>query len=215
MCLTGEPRAIVDAEAVALVVLLVELVAHGGVAVATVRGRVAYLVASVVGVAWGVALGMVQLAPGRSFISLTRRSQISYAFFSSGALSWRWLPLFLSQGLLGGNGDLATGRYFASYNLPEVTVAVGLAALTAFVAALRPAARAPLAAPRRTLVTFVALAVVGLVLSVGPTTPLGPLLHHLPLYGSTRLQSRNVALVGPRRRRPPRVVARCGARRAT
>lgn len=194
VCLTGEPRSIADAGVVVGVVGLVELVAHPSTGVATRLGRLAYLVATVLGATWGIALGLVQLAPGVGFISLTRRAHVSYAFFSMGALPTRWLSLLFVPGALGDNGVAATPRFFASYNLPEVTGAVGLAAMTAVFAALaRLCSRRSMVGARR-LVPFVALCVVGVVLAVAPATRLGPLLYHVPLLASTRLQSRSIAI---------------------
>ncbi len=195
VCLTGEPRSMADAAIVLLVVAACELLAHGATARATARGRVAFGVATVVGAAWGIAIGAVQLAPGWSFIGLSERAQIPYGFFAAGSLSPRMLLLLLVQGVLGTNGVLGTPQYFGGYNLPEVTVYVGLASLTAVAAfaAQLPGRRAR--APRRALCAFLALVVVGAVLAVGPNTALGPLLHDVPLLGRTRLQSRNLALL--------------------
>jgi len=194
VCLTGEPRSMADAAVVVLVVALVELVAHAGTAVATLRGRVAYLVALALGVAWGIAVGFVQLAPGWGFIGLTRRAHVSYAFFSMGAWPARWLELLVVPGALGDNGVLGTPRFFGPYNLPEVTGAVGLLAVTALVAAIAQLCGRRAVARRRRLVAYVLLCLVGLALATAPTTPLGPLLHHAPLLGSTRLQSRSIVL---------------------
>jgi len=194
ICLTGEPRSIADAEIVVPVVALCALVAHGGVRRATVLGRVAYVLATALGTAWGVALALVQLLPGWGFVTLSERSEISYSFFGAGSMGWRWLSLLVSQGLLGDNGILGTPRFFGSYNLPEVTGYVGLLAITAVVAfAAQCVGRS--SAPRRLLVTFLVLFVVGVVLTMGNTTPLGPVLHEIPVFGRTRLQSRNLAIV--------------------
>ena len=195
ICLTGEPRSIADAEIVVPVVLGCELVVHGGVALATLRGRLAYAAVTVLATGWGVALSLVQLLPGWGFVTLSERSQISYQFFGAGSIDWRWLSLLLSQGLLGDNGILGTPRFFGSYNLPEVTGYVGLLAVTAVAAFCAQLARRRSPAPRRVLACFLALVVVGLVLTMGNTTPVGPILHAIPLFGRTRLQSRNLAIV--------------------
>jgi hypothetical protein len=194
VALTGEPRSMADAVVVLVVVFLCELVAHRRVGVATWRGRVAYGVATAVALAWGAALGFVQLATGWGFIGLTRRAHVSYAFFSMGAWPARWLGLLLVPGALGDNGVLGTPRFFAAYNLPELTGAVGLLAVTAVLAAVvQLCARRP-TVPRSRLAGPVALAVVGLALATAPTTPLGPVLHAAPLLGSIRLQSRSIAI---------------------
>jgi hypothetical protein len=194
ICLTGEPRTIVDAEVVTLIVVLVELVAHGQAVAASVRGRVAYVGTCVVAIAWGAAIAAIQLLPAWGFISLSERSRISLAFYSSGTLSGRWLTLLLSQGLLGANGALGTPGFFASYNLPEVTGYAGLAALVALVAFASQLVARRSSAPRRRYVAFFALAITGLVFTTAGHTPLGALLHEFPLYGSTRLPNRNLAV---------------------
>lgn len=191
--LTGEPRSIADAEMVAGIVLVIELIVHGGVRVATAFGRVAFLACTAIGAIWGIALAAAQLLPGEAFIDLSERSKITYAFFSSGSLPARWVTLLFSQGLLGDNGSLSP-RFFAAYNLPEVTGYVGLCVLIALAAfaAQCAARRAP--AARRRFVVFAVIAVAGVVLAVGSETALGPVLHAIPLFGQTRLQSRNLAL---------------------
>ena len=194
VALTGEPRSMADAVVVVLVVALVELVVHGRAALASVRNRVAYAVATVLALTWGAALGFVQLAPGWGFIRLTRRASVSYAFFSMGALPARWLPLLVVPGALGDNGVLGTPRFFAAYNLPEVTGAVGLLAVTAVFAAVAQLCSPHPIASRRRLAAFVALAIAGIALATAPTTPLGPLVHDAPFLGSTRLQSRSIAI---------------------
>ena len=194
VCLTGEPRSMADAGVVVGVVGLVELVAHSGTQVATRLGRLAYVVATAIGAAWGIAIGAVQLAPGVGFISLTRRAHVSYAFFSMGAWPTRWLALLLVPGALGDNGVAATPRFFASYNLPEVTGAVGLAAMTAVFAAVARLCSRRRGPETRGLWAFVALCVVGVLLAVAPATRLGVLLYHVPFLSSTRLQSRSIAI---------------------
>ncbi len=194
VCLTGEPRAIADAGVVVVVLGVVELVAHASTEVATVRGRVAYLVATVLGATWGLAIGFVQLAPGVGFVSLTRRAHVSYAFFSMGAWPTRWLALLFVPGALGDNGVAATPRFFASYNLPEVTGAVGLAAMTAVFAAIARLCSKRSRVGTRRRAAFLALCAAGVLLAVAPATGLGPLLYHVPLLSSTRLQSRSIAI---------------------
>jgi hypothetical protein len=192
--LTAEPRSIADGEMVAIVVVAVELLFHGGARAATVVGRIVYLVANAVGITWGVLLSLIELYPGWGFIKLSERSSISYSFFGSGSLPVRWTPLLFVQGLLGGNGLLRTPSFFGPYNLPEVTGYVGLLALTACFAFAVQLARRRSDADRRTLVVFFALAVFGLLLTWGSTTPFGHVFHLVPLFGKTRLQSRNLAI---------------------
>ena len=47
----------------------------------------------------------------------------------------------------------------------------------------------------RDFVVYATLVVVGLLATWGSFTPLGHVFQHIPLFGSTRLQSRNIVLV--------------------
>jgi hypothetical protein len=189
--LTGEPRSIVDAEVVVSLVACFELVFHGSSALATARGRIAYVAATATAVGVGLCVAAVQLLPGWNFITTSERSNITYQFFGLGSMPWRWMSLLVDPGVLGDNGVAHTSRFFATYNLPEVTSYVGLlalAAILAFTAQLFVRSQHQ----RRILAPFLALAVVGVVTATGSTTPLGHLFHHLPLFGKTRLQNRNL-----------------------
>lgn len=194
-CLSGEPRAIAEVELVALVVLVVELVLHSGLALATWRGRVLYVVANAVALAWGAAIALAQLLPGWSFITHSERANLGYQFFGSGSLVVRWTGLLLAPDLFGGNGTLGTPSYFAGYNLAEVTGYVGIIALTATVAFAVSLMRRGAAGKNRGLVVYLVLVVVGLFATWGYFTPLGHLFYQLPLFGKTRLQSRNIVLL--------------------
>jgi hypothetical protein len=190
VCLTGEPRSIVDAEIVVALVCCCELLAHGSRALATARGRLAYVVATFGAAGVGIAIAAAQLLPGWNYISMSERSNITYWFFGTGSMPWRWLSLFVVPGLLGDNGVAHTSRFFANYNLPEVTVYVGLLALAATCAfAAQLLSRGD--APRRRFLPFFVLVVAGLLFTMGSQTPLGHLFHEIPLFGKTRLQNRN------------------------
>lgn len=59
--------------------------------------------------------------------------------------------------------------------------------------AARPAS--PTASAGRRLGVWYALAIVGALLTLGSTTPLGQVLVHIPLFGGERLQNRNAAMI--------------------
>jgi hypothetical protein len=193
-CLTGEPRAIADMELLTLVVVPTVLLARSSYWLATWRARVGYALAAGAGVAWGVLIGFAQLLPGWSFIAISQRSSISYWYYGAGSLPVRWTPMLAVQDMLGGNGGPGPG-YFAHYNLPEVTGYAGLLALVAGAAFLTRLTRRGWVGANRDFVPYVVLGVVGLFATWGNFTPLGHLFHAIPLFGSTRLQSRNVVLV--------------------
>lgn len=196
--LSGEPRAIAETELVGAVVVIVELVVHAGVSRASARGRVAFVLGALAAALWGVGIAAAQLLPGWSFITQSERATVGYPFFGDGSLPVRWSALFLDQDLFGGTGALGTAHYFATANLAnnlaEVSGYVGVLALVAVVAfTLRCLSRRDRGGTRP-LVVFLVLLVVGLVAAYGSYTPIGHLFHGLPLFGETRLQSRNVVL---------------------
>ncbi|MGC1419551.1 MAG: hypothetical protein WA786_05455 [Acidimicrobiales bacterium] len=193
--LTGEPRAIAVIELLCLVSVPVVLVLRTSYSLHAWRARITYVLSLGVGLAWGVAIGLVQLLPGESFIGLSERSSISYGYYGAGSLAVRWSPLMLVQDLFGGNGTVGRPHYFVNYNLPEVTGYAGLLALVAVAAFLTRLTRRGWVGPHRDFVLYVVLGVVGLFATWGSFTPLGHLFHAIPLFGHTRLQSRNIIVV--------------------
>jgi hypothetical protein len=107
----------------------------------------------------------------------------------------RWTSLLFIPDIFGGNGSLGQPNYFAHYNLPEVTGYAGLLALIATFAFLAKLTRRGWKGEDRDYVLYFVILVVGLFATWGSYTPLGHVFRHIPLYGSTRLQSRNVILV--------------------
>lgn len=193
--LTGEPRGIADVELVTLVVAPAVLLLRSSYWMASWRARCAYTVALGVGLLWGIAIGLVQLLPGRSFIGFSQRSDVTYWFFGAGSLVVRWTALLLVPDFLGGNGSLGQPAYFSHYNLPEVTGYAGLLALMATFAFFTRVTARGWKNDERDYVLYVVLVVVGLFAAWGQYTPLGHLFRHIPEYGSTRLQSRNIIVV--------------------
>jgi hypothetical protein len=193
--LTGEPRSMAEAEVVAgFVVLWLALRPYGSPVVGAVR-RVRFLALSVVAGLWGVLISAAQILPGWDFITASQRASENYTFFGAGSLRPSWTVLMLVPDLFGGSGILRQPAYFNSYNLPEVTGYVGLLPLVALVAlALRSFGKGR--DPRSSnWGMWLALAVFGLLLTWGEFTPLGHLFVHIPLFGKTRLQSRNLGVV--------------------
>lgn len=195
MVLTGEPRAMVEAEVVAPV-FTIWLVVHPYRGwVVDVRRRASFLGLSVLAAVWGVVLAAVQIVPGWSFIEASQRAVESYQFFGAGSLRPAWSALLLVPDLFGGDGIFHQPTYFNSYNLAEVTGYVGLVPLVAAVALLTRSfarRRDPRAADWGIWLLLVGL---GFLLMWGSFTSVGHLFAHLPLLGKTRLQSRNVGIV--------------------
>jgi hypothetical protein len=183
--LAGEPRAVDVAVAV------VVPVACWSVLRAPDRrlGRLA-LVAAAGAVAGG--LGAVQLVPGLHAVADSQRAATSYHLFDSGSYPLSWLLVLWEPNLLGGSGSFGAPSFLAGYNLTEVTGYVGVLPWVAAVSLL-----AGLGRGRRLpdWLIWEVVAAIGLVLALGGSTPAWHLLIHLPLYGSQRLQSRNVLVV--------------------
>lgn len=193
--LSGEPRAIADVELLTIVVAPSVLVLRSSYWLDSWRRRAAYVLTLGVGFAGGVGLGLIQLLPGWSFITFSERSNVGYSFFGAGSLPVRWSALLLTPDLFGGNGALGQQGYFANYNLAEVTGYAGVLALVAAAAFATRCTRRGWRGAERDFTPYVVLGVVGLFATWGNFTPLGHLFRALPLFGSTRLQSRNVILV--------------------
>jgi hypothetical protein len=192
--LTGEPRAIATMELLTLLVVPCVLILRSSYWLIAWRLRVAYVVTLAVGFAWGVGIGLVQLLPGWSFITYSERSHIGYSYFGAGSLAVRWTALLFTPDVFGGNGAFGQSGYFANYNLAEVTGYAGVVALVAAVAFLTRCTRRGWRGADRDYMVYVVIWVVGLFATWGSFTPLGHLFHKIPLYGSTRLQSRSVIL---------------------
>lgn len=193
--LSGEPRAIAEMELLVLVVAPCLLLISTSQRIQSWRNRMVFLALVGVGLAWGAVIGLIQLLPGWDFIGLSERSAISYQFFGSGSLPVRWTALLFSPNILGGNGILHQPSFFANYNLTEVTSYVALIGSIGFVSFCSRLTRRGWRENDRGFVVFVVLGVVGLLATWGNFTPLGHIFAQIPLFGNTRLQSRNVILV--------------------
>jgi hypothetical protein len=193
--LSGEPRTISSIELLTIVVVPCVLILRSSYWLNSWRMRVAYVATLAVGFAWGLGIGLVQLLPGWSFINYSERNSISYAYFGAGSLAVRWSSLLFTPDLFGGNGAFGQTGYFANYNLAEVTGYAGVLALVAGVAFLTRVRWRGWRGDDRDYMIYVVILVVGLFATWGSFTPLGHIFHKIPLYGSTRLQSRSVILV--------------------
>jgi hypothetical protein len=193
--LTGEPRSIAESELLALIVIGTEMVLHNGTAQTSWMGRLRVLIANGVGLAWGVALGLVQMLPGWAFIGQSQRADISYWFFGSGSLQPKWTVLMLAHESFGGNGALGVSGFFMHYNLAEVSGYVGVVALTGVAAFFAQLTRRGWVGEHRVFTVFGVMVIVGLLATWGNFTPLGHFFHEIPMFGRTRLQSRNIIIV--------------------
>ena len=207
--LVGDPRAISN-DAIVTAVFLAALIwrdrrSHDG------RWR-QLLAGAAGGCALAICLSGVQWLPGLSFLHQSQRGSASLAAFGAYSLSGGQLAYPVSPFVFGGNGSL--GLPTTNFNLPEFTYSVGILPLVAvFVLGTRAFTRlGSLVSPGRArrghgspiepaapgphpaAGVFLALFLLGIVLSLGTTTPLGHLLVRIPLYGGERLQNRNMAI---------------------
>lgn len=192
--LTGEPRAMAETEIVGPAVALWLLLRPYAGRVPVVL-RLRYLGAAVLAGVWGAALAAAELAPGWSFIRASQRATESFGFFGSGSLPVHWSAILLVPELFGGVGVWGQPRWFLNYNLPEVTGYVGLLPVAAALVLLTRSfgrRRDPSAGDWG---MWLALAGLGLLLAWGSFTPFGHLWAQIPLFGKTRLQSRNLEIV--------------------
>ncbi len=150
-------------------------------------------------------LSAVQWLPGLGFVHVSQRGVSAYDFFGAGSLHLGEVATLLAVPfVLGTNGNLGQPYYAGNYNLPELTIGVGLLALVAACAFVPDLATSALRRVRsrgagrlgrRPLGVWYVLALVGVLLTLGTNTPLGHLLVEIPLYNGQRLQNRNAALV--------------------
>jgi len=182
--LAGEPRAIDTVVVVTVIFFVWTALRHP-------RPMAPYIAAVGVGLAVAALVSAVQWLPGTLAVSTSQRAVNTYALYGSGSLPWRWLSLAFVPGVLGGSGSFGTAGWLTGYNLPEVMSYVGLLPVAAAFGLLGTVRRG-----RGLPDWFVwhVVAAVGVVLALGGETPLGHLLVHVPLFGSQRLQSRNIAL---------------------
>ena len=182
--LAGEPRAITD---------VVVIIAIYGSWRAFRLGRRAgpYLLWAAGGLLLATALGAVQWLPGMAAMSTSQRATSGSSLFASGSLPGKWLLLMFVPDLLGGSGSLGQPAFLAQYNLSEVIGYVGLMPLVATFALLGRLRRGR---PVPEWLVWHVMAFVGIVLALGGNTPLWHLLIRVPLFGSQRFQSRNIAI---------------------
>ena len=138
-------------------------------------------------------LSTAQWLPGLSFLHESERAAVTFTRFAAGSLSWHDLALLFVPFLVGGNGTFGLPGFVGSYNLPELSYAVGIVPLVAAFALFKRAMRR--GATERPLGVWYALILEGALLSAGASTPLGHILVDIPLYGGQRLQNRNAVIV--------------------
>jgi hypothetical protein len=142
------------------------------------------------GAALALSLAAVQWLPGITAIANSQRSGLGSTFASSGSFPPTYGLLSLVPYLYGGFGHLGEAMFFSTYNLPEVEIYMGILPVIAVLSLWRR--RWPSRLPARERTTWYVVGLIGILLALGPHTPLEHLFDSIPLYGQQRLQSRNM-----------------------
>ena len=140
-------------------------------------------------VALGLAFAAVQLVPTIYVVHDSVRSALTYADISAFALPKSQTPSLLFPFLFGDpgfRGGLYTFAYGGLWNPTELSGYPGMAILVLAAVAVTQLWR------DRRVRALVLVGAVGLVLAYGPSTPLGRVVYHLPVYGQFRAWGRYV-----------------------
>jgi hypothetical protein len=137
-----------------------------------------------------LALGAIQWLPGLATIANSQRSGFGGSFAILGSYPRPDGLLTLVPYLYGGYGHLGEAGFFASYNLPEVGIYLGILPIIALLVLWLPSWPSRLVPRDRR--TWYVVALVGVLLALGANTPLEHVFNAVPLYGHQRLQSRNM-----------------------
>lgn len=180
--LGGAPEAMLDELIMVSIFSLVKLVA---------RSNDRLIIISWFILAGAIALGLsaAQWVPGLAYQKISQRSNPSLSFASFGAYSPRYFFALFAPYLFGGPGAFNIPSYFGPFNWEEVVIYPTIGPLIALFQTIWNAVRGKL---DRRLVPYAAVGVTGVVLALGFRTPMGSLLHAIPLYGQQRLSGRNM-----------------------
>lgn len=142
-----------------------------------------------------LAIGSLQLLPGLHALAQSQRAPKGFDFqlYDSGSYPWSWLLLLFEPNLLGGSGSFGAPQFLGNYNLTEVTAYVGIlpwVGAFALLAVLSNSVRRRRGVPEWAV--WELLAALGLILALGGNTPAWHILIKIPLFGSQRLQNRNI-----------------------
>ena len=143
------------------------------------------------GLGLALALAAVQWLPGLEAIRQSQRGAGVLA--GAGSYPDRYGIFALIPYLDGGYGHIGEANFFGTYNYPELGIYLGILPCIALITLLHP--RWPSRIAWRDRLTFYGVGLVGLLLALGANTPLEHLFNAIPLYGSQRLQSRNMVTV--------------------
>ncbi len=157
-----------------------------------VRQRIAFMMASLLACAWGIALSTTQLLVGLSFVGMSQRNNgfSGYLFGTFPLPLSRWLQAFL-PGIAGGSGNFGLPSSVLPINHNPYVGLLPLVAFFALAAVSVGRYRYP-EAGKWTM--WIVLAVVGVILAAASGFPGGSVLAHIPFYGGIRVQGRMVVM---------------------
>lgn len=142
------------------------------------------------GAVLGLSLAAIQWLPGLNAIANSQRNSLGGSFAASGSYPRKDLFLGLAPYLYGGFGRLGERTFSSHYNLPELSIYVGILPVIGLFTLMRPSWPSRLV--RRERLTWYVVGGVMLVFALGAYTPLEHVFNFIPLYGHQRLQSRNM-----------------------
>ena len=139
----------------------------------------------------GLALGAVQLLPVLEHLGQSDRTSLTFRQAMGWSFGLRESLLLVFPHLLGSQGGSGpfTARYAGEWTLTELSGYVGAAALVLAATGLATARRA------RRLLPAALVVVAGVLVALGDTTPVGRLLHALPVVGQLRSWGRATVAV--------------------
>lgn len=146
-------------------------------------GRGPYLITVGATLCTGLALSALQLGPTAELAALSVRANLGLHEFLLYSLPLSQLPMLVAPFLFG--GPQGSPYWGTGGNIHEVLGYVGLIPLMVVLAAL------PVAARSRVAWFWYAVAGFGLLMVLGPRTPLAPLMYRVPLYNLFRVAGRH------------------------
>lgn len=148
------------------------------------------VLAALVGLA-GAGLGAVQLFPTAAILQATARSRLGYDEATTYSMPLSHLPLLTFPYLFGLGHPSApfSAIYRGTWNLTELSGYPGNAALVLAAAGLGAARR------DRRVLALLFVGGVTFVIALGSSTPAGPFVHRIPVYGQFRAWARYLAAV--------------------
>lgn len=145
-----------------------------------------YYATTFLAVLGGAGIAAIQLVPTMELGQYSLRNQTTFEFFNQYSVPPLQLLTLLFPSLFGGLGSsIYREPYFGAWNLTELTGYVGLLPLMLSLVALGSRKM------KLQTVFWVVVAIISILLVLGPSTPLASLMYRVPLYNSFRVPARH------------------------